>query len=1310
MSEVITCVGLIKPMEGIFLEKVKYLMVVATAGEITILAVMYDKQQNQVNLTSTPSIVNAEDITITKITGSHKGRIFLGTADGNLCELKYDAEVERSWVPILSDVSNIFNRVTLGSGFNNDEPRPKFRKIKHNSWSIVIKRLKETQKGLTSLFSNNSIDKVQTNLADYKLVDKSVNHLVVDNERNILYVVSLNQLKVFSLGDDGMKTDALCLNDHDIINRIITNKLVKINDIRQNGNLSFKIVSLTPIKKIESNDIDFMVVLNTGLRVYLKLVPKISFSLPDWDVDVIYIKKPAPDTALNDWSENKVNGNSYEPDKAFISNSEVKYSACFNGTIISATSITKQDEKLCLTLKKRENDILGITLDYKENSYYDENICLINLENLMQDSRSNIPFTKDIQDIAEEIPEDDGGYFQLFYDGAKKGLFNEVRDELVQKQRKFMCLTLTDLHFFVKQRPVDVLYFILSSGSPNNELTNFFQHYGTVNACTVCFALTYHHFKENFIVNAAMKVALEKGGSPSIDHSGQFIPSSLHNSLYLYASRLLTPIWYIEVYRLKDHYFSEQIFLNALSEPISSLCLLLKNDRTNFSFVNEKENYANSHDPKKKEHSSIRELYKLLNRALEIIRLVKCLCIFESEDLIDENWINSLCDSSGNGYTFRDCVTLTEVKDKIQLLIFDVIKQLTENPSDEIDDKVLSLHEQSPNYLTLGDLLLYKGLKGCRDMRHTIENFKESSKYWNEVDVNNNKTNSKLHELCEKLKKIPDSMSLTYLIQLCIHAGLNFDQRYDICDDVVSYKRMNDKDMRAKCKKDCFDELWKHYYVTFPKETKTFFISEAIRFGNDALFQRLLCEYLYSNDREELLGFSGDCGNPNFIETYLKEDFAKILDLYRYYEEFHEMHMEAGQLMKDIGTSREIINISKRIDYLQKAQTSYSHYEGSRGLNEVTYLLNFAKLQKEAYDTIHHNLVAYLTEEKEEEVVPETIVKEMDNEEENVGQQYDGLINYILGPNVQFILSDAQREHIISLARLANSLNSRLFRDLELFEDVADKYKLIELSLQIIVQNKHLESNRSQLLHDYMKSYIYSLIPQRATSSACELFLRTKRLEVFDNFTSINVSGEFDNVNSWLVSSNPNKPTPFEDEIVKLVKYLVKRMDKDMYGNIVNIRTRNELDCIVNVIVTELEEITSTLACSNIQIFKSIEIGKTGSILRKMEVHRLTIVNSFHNLLHDWTGQSLDKRAHVACSISFELQQWLKDAKVNQQARFEIETSISSVQDILNSLSITMHSLATNYKIKKSFYNERIQEANKELKNVTEEVRKQYRH
>jgi hypothetical protein len=149
MSEVITCVGLIIPMIGIFLEKVKYLMVVATAGEISILAVIYDN--DEVNLASTPYIVNVNDITVTKIIGTDQGRIFLGTADGNLCELKYDMKIEKNWIPALADVSNIFSNVNLG-----DESKPKFRRINHNSWSIVVKKLKETQHSISNFFTNNN--------------------------------------------------------------------------------------------------------------------------------------------------------------------------------------------------------------------------------------------------------------------------------------------------------------------------------------------------------------------------------------------------------------------------------------------------------------------------------------------------------------------------------------------------------------------------------------------------------------------------------------------------------------------------------------------------------------------------------------------------------------------------------------------------------------------------------------------------------------------------------------------------------------------------------------------------------------------------------------------------------------------------------------------------------------------------------------------------------------------------------------------------------------------------------------------------
>ena len=145
----------------------------------------------------------------------------------------------------------------------------------------------------------------------------------------------------------------------------------------------------------------------------------------------------------------------------------------------------------------------------------------------------------------------------------------------------------------------------------------------------------------------------------------------------------------------------------------------------------------------------------------------------------------------------------------------------------------------------------------------------------------------------------------------------------------------------------------------------------------------------------------------------------------------------------------------------------------------------------------------------------------------------------------------------------------------------------------------------------------------------------------------------------------------------------------------------------------ELEEIFVALINNNINIFETIDIGWTGSLLREMQVPRIVIVTSFDHLLRDWTGQGLDKRAQVACSISNELKQWIEDARQvdndGHLAHKEIEVSIANVKEILNSLSITIHSLATNSKINNSPYKEAILIADNNLSEVNEEIRKQYR-
>ena len=143
---------------------------------------------------------------------------------------------------------------------------------------------------------------------------------------------------------------------------------------------------------------------------------------------------------------------------------------------------------------------------------------------------------------------------------------------------------------------------------------------------------------------------------------------------------------------------------------------------------------------------------------METIRLLEYFSYAEATGLIDRSWAKNII-----GRKFCEWVTKTEVKDDIQKSIFSLLLQITisntkRNDSQLRDGLVRSLHEHSPSYFTIGDLLLYKGLteyRQCLDggmiflNPELVKNFTESSKYWNGVDVDND---SKLSSLCKLLK------------------------------------------------------------------------------------------------------------------------------------------------------------------------------------------------------------------------------------------------------------------------------------------------------------------------------------------------------------------------------------------------------------------------------------------------------------------------------------------------------------------------------------------------------------------------------
>ncbi|KAK0174071.1 hypothetical protein PV328_007188 [Microctonus aethiopoides] len=100
LNETIISVGLVKPKPGIFQCYVKYLLILTTTVEITVLGVTLmdksDGSQGEMQLVPEPIFtVPTDGIAITTIANTNSGRIFLGGRNGCLYEIHYQAE--SSW-------------------------------------------------------------------------------------------------------------------------------------------------------------------------------------------------------------------------------------------------------------------------------------------------------------------------------------------------------------------------------------------------------------------------------------------------------------------------------------------------------------------------------------------------------------------------------------------------------------------------------------------------------------------------------------------------------------------------------------------------------------------------------------------------------------------------------------------------------------------------------------------------------------------------------------------------------------------------------------------------------------------------------------------------------------------------------------------------------------------------------------------------------------------------------------------------------------------------------------------------------------
>jgi nuclear pore complex protein Nup155 len=214
-DQVIVNVSLVKPIKGVFLEQIEYLLVVSTPLEITLLGVAFAEprkgslSRGSLTIYRTDMACYADGVNMSSIVATPKGRIFMRGNDGQLFELVYQAQ--DGWLT------------------------RKIRKLNKSASSIAV--------FIPSIFNWAGSDPIRM--------------IVLDNDRNLLYSVSKkNSIELISLGQSGEEF----------------NRIARISDLADQllrySAFDDHITSIHPTAYSESKVIQCVAITSSGHRLY----------------------------------------------------------------------------------------------------------------------------------------------------------------------------------------------------------------------------------------------------------------------------------------------------------------------------------------------------------------------------------------------------------------------------------------------------------------------------------------------------------------------------------------------------------------------------------------------------------------------------------------------------------------------------------------------------------------------------------------------------------------------------------------------------------------------------------------------------------------------------------------------------------------------------------------------------------------------------------------------------------------------------------------------------------------------------------
>ncbi|XVE85482.1 hypothetical protein DITRI_Ditri17bG0094000 [Diplodiscus trichospermus] len=565
-EQAICAVGLAKSRPGIFVEAIQYLLVLATPVELILVGVCYSRGANgtdpyaEVSLQPLPEYtIPSDGVTMTCITSTDKGRIFMAGRDGHVYELHY----------------------TTGSGWHK-----RFRKVCLTAGvGSVISRWV-----IPSLFRFGAVDPIV--------------EMAVDNERQILYARTEEmKIQVFVMGPDGDGPLKKVAEERNLLNQKDAHYGGRQTATPRASNRLAKpsIVSISPLSTLESKCLHLVAILSDGRRMYLST---------------------SSSSGSNGTVGGLSGFNNHHHKPSFLKVVTTRPSpplGVSGGLTFGAVSLAGRTQTEDLSLKVETayysagalvlsdsspptmSSLLIVSKDSSSPSSQSGSLgASARSSRALRESVSSLPVDGRMLFVADVLPLPDTAatvlslYSELEFCGfesssessekasGKLWARGDLSTQHILPRRRIVVFTTMGLMEVVFNRPVDILRRLLESNTPRSILEDFFNRFGAGEAAAMCLMLAARIVhSENLVSNVIAEKAAEAFedprivGVPQLEGSsglsntrtaaggfsmGQVVQeaeplfSGAHEGLCLCSSRLLFPVWELPVMVVKGGY------------------------------------------------------------------------------------------------------------------------------------------------------------------------------------------------------------------------------------------------------------------------------------------------------------------------------------------------------------------------------------------------------------------------------------------------------------------------------------------------------------------------------------------------------------------------------------------------------------------------------------------------------------------------------------------------------------------------------------------------------------------------------------